>query len=685
MKMPLGEKIEKAISTTQDRLKILHEMGVNTAGDLLQYFPRAWEQTTQVQNLHELRADQKNVLTGTFSNLQMGKARTGIHLTKAVFTDQRGDCLECTWFNQPHLRNTLPLETPVMICGKAKIFRGQISMPSPTFEKLSGQLVHSREISPVYRESGKLSATWFRQKIFELFPQVEDFAEILPEEILKNEDLLPRHQAIGQMHFPENDAALQKAKRSLAFCELFCLQIAGLLRKQEWQRSVGESASKQIPLDPDLQKEFFSTLPFTLTGGQKVALFEILQDLAKAVPMLRLLEGDVGSGKTVVAAAASIPVLRANFQVAFLAPTEVLAQQHFQEISKLLGNFDPKISVALLTGSTAAKARAGILQDLRRGKVQVLVGTHALIQEDVVWKDLGFCVIDEQHRFGVRQRQVLLDQGAPHILQMTATPIPRTLAIVAFGDQDLSIIAEKPKGRQQIHTKVVGASERRQVELFIESEIAKGRQGFVICPLVEFSEKLEVKSAQDEFEKLRKVFPKMRLGLLHGRLAAGEKSEIFQQFQAGKIDLLVSTSVVEVGVNVPNATLMLIESAERFGLAQLHQFRGRVGRGQHKSHCFLFPTEGVGPTRRLRAMEKFDDGFRLAEIDLHLRGPGNIFGVAQSGLPDLKSVDLFDSRTIDAARKAAEDFLEQHHKLENFPPALRREVRALQEQAVSGV
>lgn len=665
-RIKLSEKINRVLATTQERVKLLNEMGIFTVQDFLEYYPRTHEMQNQVKSLHEIRGDQKNILTGQFSSLTTSRGRSGISVTKALFTDANGESVEAAWFNQPYIQKTLPLGRMVVVSAKVKMDYGKITLQNPVF---ADQEAINSDIAPIYRVHDKLSSDWFRKKMFHLLDLAEKFPEIIPEDIKKEEDLMPKNEAVSQIHFPENEQKLEKAKKTLAFEELFLLQVAGVLRKQRWQAET-EGKSKKIPLDPDLQKKFFATLPFELTGGQKIALFEILRDFEGDFPALRLLEGDVGSGKTVVAVAASLPVLAQKMQVAFLAPTEVLVNQHYKSISALLQNFDPKIEVALLTGAIKGKAREEILEGMRKGKIQVVVGTHALIQEKVVWHNLGFCVIDEQHRFGVEQREILLKQGYPHILQMTATPIPRTLAIVAFGDQDLSIISELPAGRKPIITKVISPKARRQTELFIESEVKKGQQAFVICPLVEGSENIEAKAATEEFERLRKdVFPSLRLCLLHGRMSSKEKKEKMEAFSAGEYDILVSTAVVEVGVDVPNAVLMLIEGAERFGLAQLHQFRGRVGRADHQSYCFLFPTDEVGASQRLKAMEKYNDGFRLAEIDLHLRGPGEVFGVRQSGIPDLKIASLFDARIIASARKHAEKFIQETEQ-ENWNPAL---------------
>jgi len=678
-KIQLNTKLSEILSTTNERIKLLAEINIFTLKDLLEFFPRHYEKIATVDNIHDLRADQKNILKGTFSNLTSSYTRNRKLLLKAIFETEKGECVECVWFNQAYLKNTLPLKKKVIITSKAKMDFGKITLQNPIFEIADQQNIKLNTISPIYREHGKLSNLWFRKKISENLQIAEKFNNLLPLEIIEKEKLLEKNQAMQEIHFPSNEEKLEQAKKTLAFEELFLLQIAGLLRKRKWQKE-NQGKSKKIALDIDLQKKFFKSLPFTLTDGQKIALFEIISDFDKDVPSLRLLQGDVGSGKTVVALAASLPILQQKKQVAFLAPTEVLAHQHFISIQKLINNFDPQINVELLTGSIKGKKRQEILTNLRKGKINILLGTHAIIQENIIWHHLGFAIIDEQHRFGVKQREILLKQNSPHILQMTATPIPRSLAMVAFSDQDLSIITELPQGRKKIHTKVVPPLERKKIEEFIKAEINQGRQGFIICPLIEDSEKIAVKSAIEEFKRLKKdVFPNMRLELLHGKINALEKKIIMQNFLDKKFDLLVATSVVEVGIDIPNATVMLIEGAERFGLAQLHQFRGRVGRGKHQSYCFLFPSK-EGSNKRLLSLEKYDNGFQLAEIDMRLRGCGEIFGLRQSGIPDLKIASLFDARVIDKARKSATNFMEKND-LNSFSTELKREILQREKKA----
>jgi ATP-dependent DNA helicase RecG len=704
----LSLPIADTLRTTEFHKKLLKEMGIRNLGDLLQYFPRDYEDRTHIAHISELRADQKNVLRGKFIEIKKERTKFGKSIVRGILIEEEsGNKLECVWFHAI-AEKVIPVGTFVLVTGKAKYNRGKITLQSPEVEKIDPSAILNEEggrIVPIYPEHGKLNSQWFAKKIQEVLSTMETRKEnipnLLPKEIRIQEELLSRTDALREIHSPSSFELLELAKKTFAFEELFFLQLVALKRKFFLQH---ESAipSVPIPFDPEIIKRFFDTLPFTPTNAQKIALYEIVKDMEKNIPMQRLLEGDVGSGKTLVAILAALVAMEQGLQVALLAPTEILAQQHFQSIQKTLemavakgfsfslqkeknpeSEFFPEERVSprvgLLTGSIKGKPREILFDHLRKGKIHLLVGTHAILEDSVVFHHLGLAIIDEQHRFGVRQREELIAKGNPHFLQMTATPIPRTLAIVAYGDQDLSVLTELPPGRKPIHTKVVPPSERTTVEHFIDLEIEKGRQVFVICPLIEESETLEVKAATEEFVRLEEhIFPKRRLALLHGRMKGQEKESIMAQFKNRDFDILVSTSVVEVGVDIPNATIMLIEGAERFGLSQLHQFRGRVGRGEYASYCFLFPS--TANTNRLRAMEKTQNGFELAEIDLRLRGPGAVYGIRQSGLPDMKIANLTDGRIVVAARNAAEKFLTDY-KLEDFSEISQEVQRREQEIA----
>jgi ATP-dependent DNA helicase RecG len=491
--------------------------------------------------------------------------------------------------------------------------------------------------------------------------------DYLPGDACQRLKLLSLSEAIRQIHFPEDWDRLEAARRRLAFDELLLIQLGVLRQRQAWRSQKGSPVTAK----PERLEQILQALPFQLTQAQHQALTKIVEDLQVDIPMSRLLQGDVGSGKTVVALVAMVLTALDGGQTAILAPTEILAEQHFRGMSQLLESIGTALgrqfNIQLLTGSTPAAERRSLLEQLAEGQVDLLVGTHAIIQEDVDIKDLRLAVVDEQHRFGVGQRGLLRDKGFnPHMLVMTATPIPRTLALTLYGDLDLSIIDELPPGRQTIQTRWLAPKERERAYTFIKAQVEQGRQAFVICPLVEESDKTEARSAIEEHKRLQtKIFPKFKLGLLHGRMKADEKEKVMTAFRDKETQILVSTSVVEVGIDIPNAAVILIEGANRFGLAQLHQFRGRVGRGEHKSYCLLL-ADKISPEveQRLQAVEQTSDGFKLAEKDLELRGPGEFFGTRQSGLPDLKLVKLTDTRLLELARQEAQLIFNQDPRLE---------------------
>lgn len=667
--------LSKALRTTKEHLRRLEELGMKTVSDFLLYFPMRYTDQREVGRIIDIRPDQVNVVRGVLESIKNSPAWGGrMPITNGVVRDETGS-VEAVWFRQPYLGRTLKAGSEVMVSGKVK-YRPRkrvFSFQNPTIEVIRAAQVHTARIVPVYHETdlaaekkGKLSSKWLREKLFTLLPFTEFFPEYMPEEILKTYGLVPLQQAIKHVHFPETEEELSQGKHRLAFDELFLLQLAALKRRHYF-RKIAADEKKQIPPNWELVKSFTASLPWPLTNAQKKATYEILKDLEKPFPMSRLLEGDVGSGKTVVAAAAILQAIKNGWQTCFLAPTEILARQHLLTLSKMLSPFD--IQPVLLVGSTSAKEKKQTAQELVSGNIPLTVGTHALLQEHIGFAKLGLAVVDEQHRFGVRQREKLKTFGSPHVLSMTATPIPRTLALILYGDQDLSLLDEMPAGRQKIVTRIVPENKRTEAYRWIENAIEKGRQAFIIFPLIEESDLIEAKAATQEFERLkREVFPNISIGLLHGQLPAKEKEQTMKMFAQGMYSILVSTAVVEVGVDVPNATIMLIEAADRFGLAQLHQFRGRVGRGSDQSYCFLFPAS-VSPNslKRLNALVNHHSGFQLAEIDLQLRGPGEVYGTAQSGIPDLRMANLSDSTTIKQAREAAEHMIAIDPELKKYP------------------
>lgn len=655
------------LHTTGDYIDALAGMGIRKVIDLLLYLPRGHEDLSQVRTLAECALGEKVSVRGTVGEVKFTRLRGGKSLLKTTFTDTAGDMAEVVWFNQPHIKRMLPDGSEVVLTGKLKEIGVRLQMQSPQFEIAgSRQLVHAGRLVPIYPQHDRITSKWLREKLTIVRPAIKDIPETLDAATLEAEGLLSRAKAIEALHFPEDPAAVERARERIAFDEMLAVQKDALERRKAWRQAAQERL--KIPMDPELIKGFFASLHFVPTDDQKIAIYEILKDMEQDRPMSRLLEGDVGSGKTLVAVAVIANVIAHGGQVALMVPTEVLARQHVLSISKMLlawhnaaaaaGGSRGLPNVQLLTGSMTAGEKDAVRQSLAAGTVDVVIGTHALIEDGVRFHNLLLVVVDEQHRFGVAQRARLKDKGSPHFLSMTATPIPRTLALTAYGDHDLSVLQTKPKNRKEIHTKVVSPNDRKTVELFIDQQIEDGRQVFVICPLIaesETEEIREVKNVQQEHARLAAAFPHRTIALLHGRMPAEEKETIMQAFKARQSDILVSTSVIEVGIDVPNASIIVIEGAERFGLSQLHQFRGRVGRGEHQSHCFLFtttPEQARSP--RLKAMEQHHSGFHLAEIDLQLRGPGELFGTRQSGLPDMRFPQLFDPAFVLRVRRAAE-------------------------------
>lgn len=678
--MNINTPLEATLSTKQEYILALKEMGLFTVEDLLLYFPRGYETLEGHSTLKNVRDGETISITGMFHDVrQVPIKNKKLKLIRGLFYDESGYEAEVAWFNQPYLLRSLPLHTPVSVSAKVKREYGKVKLQNAKVEKLGSVQVHTSGQVAIYPQHDVITSKWLREKIQPLLYLTREFKEFLPQSILDEEGLMPKSEAIKELHHPSSPKQLERAKDRVGYEELFLLQLKSLKTKQEWKNSrPGDSSIIGMPLDPELVKGFFSTLPFIPTGAQKVVIYEILKDMEKPYPMMRLLEGDVGSGKTMVAMMAILQAVKHGYQVALMAPTEVLARQHLFSITRFAENYEKAfpdqkpMNIQLLIGALKSAEKTQVIDALAHGQVDVCIGTHALIQESVSFHRLGLVIIDEQHRFGVKQREVLIRQGSPHVLNMTATPIPRTLALVAYGDQDLSVINEMPPGRQVIRTSVVPAHERKTVDLFLEQQLEAGQQLYVICPLVEGSDTLELKSATEEYDRLHHVFPKRSIGLLHGRMKSEEKDRVMQQFKNHELDILVSTSVIEVGIDVPNATMILIEGADRFGLSQLHQFRGRVGRGQIQSYCFLC-TESNSETAitRLKAMVDHHDGFALAEIDMRLRGPGEVYGVRQSGLPDLKMANVMNGVLLDRVRKAAEHLLDEDPELGNYPE-LRR-------------
>ena len=646
------------------------KLGVKTIRDLLYFFPHRHLDYSQRKFISQLTEGEEQTVIANVWQAQETRLG-GRRSTEAIVGDETGN-VRVVWFNNPYLAKTLKTNMRIVLSGRVGLFNGRHVFESPEWELVEDkELIHTGRLVPLYSLTRGLHPRQVRKLMKEVVDQwawqVEDF---LPDEIKGHCNLLELPEAISQAHYPEDETAKHKARVRLAFDELFLLQLGVLGQKRNWQES---QPGKPLAIEKQVLDTFLGSVPFELTQAQHRALDEILADLQKPRPMSRLLQGEVGSGKTVVATAALLMAAANGYQGAFMAPTEILAEQHFTNLCQILsrvgqqeekedylrsyqGLLSRRLTIALLIGDIRGTQKQELQQRILGGDIDIVIGTHALIQKEVEFHQLGLAVIDEQHRFGVAQRSALRQKGfSPHILVMTATPIPRTLALTLYGDLDLSVIDELPPGRQVVKTKWVKPVQRDSAYAFLSRQVAERHQAFIICPLVEESEAVQAKAAVAEYERLsREVFPHLKLGLLHGRMSAVEKDKVMSQFRAGKLDILVSTPVVEVGIDVPNATVMLVESADRFGLSQLHQFRGRVGRGQEQSYCMLLTENpSLVAKERLDIIEKTHDGFKLAEEDLKLRGPGEFFGTRQSGLPDLRMAKLSDVPLLELARSEA--------------------------------
>ncbi|HVX56157.1 MAG TPA: ATP-dependent DNA helicase RecG [Candidatus Saccharimonadales bacterium] len=635
-------------------------LGVKTVGDLLDYYPRRYDDFSTVTPTNKLQPGMVTI-EATIKQAKGRYVRRGLHITEAVATDEHGS-VRLVWFNQPYRAAALKSGRQYFISGQYELSRQRFAIMNPSVEMVSDLPVNTARILAVYRETKGLTSRQIRLAVQQALEAVGDLPETLPPDIVAEHKLMSHGRAITELHMPYTMRRLELARRRLGFEEVFCLALASLLNKQE--NSHEEALA--IGFDEQLARDFVQHLPFKLTDSQRRAIWQIYLDLQKTQPMNRLVEGDVGSGKTVVAAMAALMPLAQGWQVALMAPTELLARQHTDTIHALLEPLGRADSAVLLVGSLTAAQKKRAHQAIADGRARFVIGTQALIQEQVDMHKLALIIIDEQHRFGVEQRKTLMAKAGhmPHVLSLTATPIPRSLALTLYGELDISVLPEKPSGRQPVITKIVSPNARARLYTKIDKELAAGRQMFVVCPLITESAGLDAQSAEQVYEQLSKhEFKHRRVGLLHGQLKAADKQAVMQRFVDGELDILVSTTVIEVGVDVPNASIMLIESAERFGLAQLHQLRGRVGRGSDQGYCYLLMTDSGAPSKRLRALESSQDGFRLAELDLELRGPGAIYGTSQHGQLDLRIAELSDTKLIAHARQSAQQFLDSKDDL----------------------
>lgn len=638
--------------------ELLRGAGLFTVKDLIYFLPRKHEDFSKVTPITAVRPGKVTVRV-TVEAVKTRRVRRGMHITEATLVDKTGK-MAAVWFNQSYRAKQLETSDEFYMSGDFGLQYKKYQLTNPSVEKVTGMQVNTDRVLPIYREIKGVKSHLLRKLLDELRPVITMIPETLPPDIVAREKLLSHADALVTLHFPKKIEQVEKARERLSFEELFELSLAATLNKQANSRLTGW----HVPFEVEVAKRFVTQLPFELTNAQRKAAWDIFQSFTKATPMNRLLQGDVGAGKTVVAGFAAYKVAQCGMQTAIMAPTEILAGQHAKTLQKLLSPFD--ISVALLTGSVKKKMKQELYERIAKGEVDIVVGTHALIQDAVQFHKLGFVVIDEQHRFGVEQRQKLLHKSEhmPHLLAMTATPIPRSLALTVYGELDVSILNELPAGRKPIETRIWSPASRTQLYEKIDEELTKGRQAYVVCPLIDESPDNELKSVEAEYKKLRQGELKhRRIGLLHGKLKADDKDEVMRQFAAHELDILVSTTVIEVGVDVPNATVMMIDGADRFGLAQLHQLRGRVGRSDHQSYCYLVPSTTTKPSQRLQELEKSNDGFYLAEVDLQLRGPGEVYGRAQHGTLDLKIASLADTRMISRAQKAAQEFVKSGQDL----------------------
>jgi len=643
-------------------------IGITDVNDLIDYYPRRYDDYSQIQSIDSLEPGAVTI-KARIGQIKGHYVRRGLHITEAVASDGDGS-VRLVWFNQPYRAAAIKPETEYFISGQFELSNRRLGILNASMELVSEFPVSTARIVPIYRESKNLKSVQIRRAVRDVGPLINKLPETLPSWLIKSHKLMTRSEAIMAIHFPKDADHLSLAQKRLGFEEVFELTLASLINKYELLKD----QALPIPFKPKLAQEFVSHLPFTLTDAQRKVIWRIYQDLEKPQAMNRLIEGDVGSGKTVVATMAALMALEQGYQVALMAPTELLARQHADTIHRLLTPLGYADQVGLLVGGLKPAQKKQAQERIASGQIRFIIGTHALIQSSVDMHKLGLIIVDEQHRFGVEQRKKLQAKAghALHVLSMTATPIPRSLALTLYGEMDISIIDTKPAGRKTIITKISSPNSRPALYEKIEKQLKEGRQMFVVTPLIVDSEVLVAASAEKVYKDMKLAFANRRVGLLHGKLKSDEKNEVMEQFVAGKIDILVSTTVIEVGVDVPNATVMLIENAERFGLAQIHQLRGRVGRSEHQGYCYLMMGDSKAPSRRLLALESSSDGFALAELDLEMRGPGAIYGTMQHGQLDLRVAKLSDIKLIASARESAQSFIDKDENLLQYSHLAQR-------------
>jgi ATP-dependent DNA helicase RecG len=661
--MELNDDIIKINNIGEQRANKLHQLGIYTVGDIVEYFPRDYNDRSTILNISNLEIDKENTFIAEVASQPENLRINNRIITKLKLKDATATIV-ALWYNQAYLKNYFFAGQNYLFTGKVVKKSSRLEVAAPEYEKLDDkELLSGGRIVPVYASTYKLSQKMLRQLIKSVLEDTyNQLQEFLPLEIRKKCELCDRNFAIQNIHFPIDEESFFIARYRLVFEELFLLQL-GLLRIKALST---KGKTGLIIESAQTKEEFVRALPFKLTNAQLRTIDEIEKDFKSGNVMNRLVQGDVGSGKTIVAIVSAYTAVKAGYQVAMMVPTEILAKQHYESFSSLLGSSD--INTVLLTGSMTKKQKQVQLEKIENGDANIVIGTHALIQDNVLFNRLGFVITDEQHRFGVGQRSKLADKGvSPHTLVMTATPIPRTLALILYGDLDISIIDELPPGRQKVETFSVAGSYHERIYAFINKEIDMGRQVYIVCPMVEETDKDELKSVMEYTNQLKQeVFKGHNVEYIHGKMKANQKQQIMDQFIAGNINILVATTVIEVGINVANASLMVIENAERFGLAQLHQLRGRVGRGNYKSYCILITDSKSKMTQeRMKIMQKTNDGFELSEVDLDLRGPGDFFGTRQHGLPEMKIANLYkDIDILKQAQQQAENVIKEDCNLE---------------------
>lgn len=689
-------------------LRALNKLGIRTVRDLVWHFPSRYEDFRTICKICDLSAGQQATIQGIIRDINVRRSwRKNLIITEALISDETGD-IKAIWFNQPYLINVLRPGRQANLAGKVMVDEEDLFLSHPAYELVSTVKAlgakHTGRLVPIYPETKGLTSKVIRFLIQPILKNLEKIEEWIPEEILAENNLPEINKALKTIHFPPQIDSANAARRRFSFEDLFLLQLYNIEQKLK----LAKEKAPVIKADIEKLKKIITQLPFELTPSQKKSLWEIIQDLEKPKPMNRLLQGDVGSGKTVVAALAALIAVQNKLQAAFMAPTEILARQHYETIKKLFGAITSayQAPIGLITSSEAKifyendleteVKKPEFTKKIKSGEITILIGTHSLIQKSVIFKNLGLVIVDEQHRFGVKQRAQLLKQRdkkqalMPHLLSMSATPIPRTLMLTIFGDLDISTITELPAGRKEITTKIIAPENRPEAYKFIREKVKEGRQVFVICPRIKtansksqiassetenpaatYKQKAlwEVKSVKEEYEKLsKKIFPDLKVAMLHGQMKPKEKEEIMKKFKDGETDILVSTSVIEVGIDIPNAAIMMVEGADRFGLAQLYQFKGRVGRSEHQSYCFLFTDSSSKSTHeRLKAITEAKNGFELAERDLKIRGPGEFLGEKQTGLPDIAMRGLQDIELIRQSRASALRLIEKNPTLSKYP------------------